>query len=184
MWGQSKISSCCISDWCKSREMRGRRSLRLPTPMVESFSADLLAIKSYWTESSFELCILLGEQDTKLLDIMPLLQEFGEKIDFLCVYVAETIIIVIINFIVYIVAVVVCQNRQVNRPSKCKHEISDSLHYSVFFILFCYTKLSTDPHVNKDFFLFDFLAKVVYHVQRQELHMFKQNPSILIFFLE
>ena len=78
---------------------------------------------------------------------------------FVCVYVAETIIIVIINFIVYIVAVVVCQNRQVNRPSKCKHEISDSLHYSVFFILFCYTKLSTDPHVNKDFFLFKFFSK-------------------------
>ena len=68
-------------------------------------------------------------------------------------------IIVIINFIVYIAVVVVCQNRQVNEPNKCKHEISDSLHYSIFFILFCYTKLRTDPHVNKDFFLFEFFSK-------------------------
>ena len=44
--------------------------------------------------------------------------------------------------------------------------IDTSLHYSILFVLFCYTKLSTDPHVNKDFFLFDFLAKVVYHVLR------------------
>ena len=44
--------------------------------------------------------------------------------------------------------------------------IDTSLHYSILFVLFCYTKLSTDPHVYKDFFLFDFLAKVVYHVLR------------------
>ena len=42
MWGQFKISSCCICDWCESREMGGRGSPRLPTPMVESFSADLI----------------------------------------------------------------------------------------------------------------------------------------------
>ena len=39
-----------------------------------------------------------------------------------------------------------------------------------FFLLFCYTKLCTDPHVNKDF-LFKFLAKTVYHVPRQELFL-------------
>ena len=62
MCGQYKISFCCICDWCESREMGGRGSVRLPTPMVESFSADLLpAIKSYWAESPFELLILLGE---------------------------------------------------------------------------------------------------------------------------
>ena len=132
MHGQSKISPCCICDWCKSREMGDRESLRLPTPMVESFSADLLpAIKCYWTESPFELCISLGEQDTKLLYIMPLLQELGEEIEFF-VYVQQKL------------------------SNKCKHEISDSLHYSIFFILFCYTKLRTDPHVNKNFFLFNF----------------------------
>ena len=50
MWGQSKILSCCICDWCESREMGGRESQRLPKPMVESFSAGLLpAIKNYWT---------------------------------------------------------------------------------------------------------------------------------------
>ena len=69
------------------------------------------------------------------------------------------IIIVIINFIVYIAVVVVCQNRLVDRPNKCKHEISDSLHYSIFFIQFCCTKLRTDPHVNKDFSLFEFFSK-------------------------
>ena len=31
---------------------------------------------------------------------------------------------------------VVCQNCQVNGPNKYKHEILDSLHYSIFFILF------------------------------------------------
>ena len=60
--GQSKISSCCICDWCKSRAIGGRGSSRIHTPMLESFSADLpLAVKSYWTESQLELCILLGE---------------------------------------------------------------------------------------------------------------------------
>ena len=38
-----------------------------------------------------------------------------------------------------------------NGPNKYKHEISESLHYSIFFILFCYTKLCTDQHVNKKF---------------------------------
>ena len=70
------------------------------------------------------------------------------------------IIIVIINIIVYIVGVVVCQNRQVNGPSKCQHEFSDSLYYSILFILFCYTKLRTDPHVNTSFYS-NFLAKKV-----------------------
>ena len=128
MWGQSKISSCSICDWFESREMGDRGSPRLPTPMVESFSADLLpAINSYWIESPFKLCILLREKDTKLMHIMPLLLEWGDKILFLCMCSRNCIIIVIINIIVYIV-VVVCQNRQVNRPNKCKHVISDSLH--------------------------------------------------------
>ena len=39
--GQSKISSCCICDWCKSRAIGGRGSPRIETPMLESFSADL-----------------------------------------------------------------------------------------------------------------------------------------------
>ena len=78
---------------------------------------------------------------------------------FLCMCSRNCIIIAIINITVYIVMVVVCQNRQVNRPNKCKHEISDTLHYSIFFILFCYTKLHTDPNVNKDLFLFEFFSK-------------------------
>ena len=49
IWGQSKISSCFIYDWCESRVVGGRESQRLPTPMVESFFADHLpAIKSCW----------------------------------------------------------------------------------------------------------------------------------------
>ena len=28
MWGQSKVSSCCLCVWCKSREMRGRETSR------------------------------------------------------------------------------------------------------------------------------------------------------------
>ena len=76
--------------------------------MAESFSADLLpAIKSYWTELPFELCILL--KDRKLLHIMPLLLEWGDKRLFLCMCSRNYIIIVIINIIVYIVVVVVCQ---------------------------------------------------------------------------
>ena len=82
-----------------------------------------------------------------------------EEILFLCMCSRSCIIIiVIINIIVYIV-VAVCQNRQVNVPNKCKLEISDSLLYFIFFILFCYTKLHTDPHVNKDSFLFEFFSK-------------------------
>ena len=33
-----------------------------------------------------------------------------------------------------------------------------TLHHSILFILFCYTNLGTDPHVNKDF-LFEFFRK-------------------------
>ena len=92
-----------------------------------------------------------------MLHIIPLMLAFEEEILFLCMCSRNCIIIVIINMIVYIV-VVVCQNRQVNVPNKCKLEISDSLLYSIFFILFCYTKLYTDPHVNKDSFLFEFFV--------------------------
>ena len=110
IWGQSKISSCCICDWCKSREMKGRGSPRLPTPVVESFSGNLFpVIKSYCTESPFELRILLGEQDIELLHIMSLLLEWGEKVHFF-VYICSRnciIIIVIISIIVYIFVVVV-----------------------------------------------------------------------------
>ena len=45
--------------------------------------------------------------------------------------------------------------------NECKREISDTLHYPIFFILFCYTKLHTDPNVNKDLFLLNFLAKTI-----------------------
>ena len=86
----------------------------------------------------------------------------GRRNRLFCVCVAETVLLLLlllISVIVYVVVVVVCQNRQVNRPSKCKHEISDSLQYSVFFILFCYTKLRTDSNVNKDFLLFKFFSK-------------------------
>ena len=96
---------------------------------------------------------------------MPLLLEWGEEIHFF-VCIAETIINVIINISVYINVVVVCQNRQVNGLNKCNHEISDYLHYSIFFILFCHAVLDTDPHVNKDFFLFKFFSKDSLHVVR------------------
>ena len=57
---QSKISSSCyICDWCESRKMGGRGSPKLPTPMVESFSADLPAIKCYWTESRLRYKIVV-----------------------------------------------------------------------------------------------------------------------------
>ena len=75
--------------------MRGRGSQRLPTSMVESFSTDLPARKIYWRELLFELYILLGGYDTKLLHMIPFLLEWGEEIDLFCVCVAETIIIVI-----------------------------------------------------------------------------------------
>ena len=108
----------------------------------------------------FELRILSWESDTKLLHIMPLLLEWGGELHFfVCMCSRNCIIIIIINIIVYITVVVVCQNRQVNELYKCKHEISDSLHYSIFFILFCCAELHTDQHVNKDFFLFGFFSK-------------------------
>ena len=50
---------------------------------------------------------------------------------FLCMCTRNCIsLIVIINIIVYIDVAVECQDWQVIRPNKCKHEISDSLHYS------------------------------------------------------
>ena len=60
MWDQFKISSCCLCVWRKSREIMGRGSPRFPTPIKESFSADLLpATKSYWTGWPLELCMLV-----------------------------------------------------------------------------------------------------------------------------
>ena len=57
MWGKSKISSCCLCVWCKSKELGGRGSTRLPTTMVESFSADFFpAIARYWAEPHLEFC--------------------------------------------------------------------------------------------------------------------------------
>ena len=57
MWGQTKISSCCLCVWCKSNELGCRFSTRFQTPMVESFSADFLPfIESYWTELHLEFC--------------------------------------------------------------------------------------------------------------------------------
>ena len=57
MWGQTKISSCFLCVWCKSKEFGGRESTRFPTSIVESFSADFLpAIESYWKESHLEFC--------------------------------------------------------------------------------------------------------------------------------
>ena len=57
MWGQPKISSCCLCVWCKSKELGGRGSTRFPTSIVESFSADILAaIESYWKESHLKFC--------------------------------------------------------------------------------------------------------------------------------
>ena len=49
-WSQSKILSCGPCVWCKSRELRDKRSPRFPT---------LPAIKSHWEESHLELFILL-----------------------------------------------------------------------------------------------------------------------------
>ena len=96
MQGQSAISSSCICNWCESREIGGKGSPILSTSMVESFSPDLLpAIKSYWTEPSFELCILLDEHDAKLLHIMSLLLEWGDKIELFCACVAERVFLLL-----------------------------------------------------------------------------------------
>ena len=80
----------------------------------------------------------------------------GRRTTLFCVCSRKCIVIVIINIIV----VLVCQNCQVTGLNKCKHEISDSLHCSIFFILFYYAVLHTDPHVNKDFSLLEFFSKV------------------------
>ena len=96
MWSQSKVSSCFIYDWCKSRVVGGRKSQRLPTQMVESFFADLLpAIKSYWRVGY------------KIVAYNAISVGLGRQRRLFCVCAAETIIIVIINIIVYIYIVVV-----------------------------------------------------------------------------
>ena len=114
-----------------------KRNRRQEEPKITNINGrKLLRRPSYWTESPFQLCILLGEHDTKLLRKMPLLLEWGHKMDFLCTCSRNCIITVIINIIVYIAVVVVCQNCQVNEPNKCKHQILDTLHYSIFLCFF------------------------------------------------
>ena len=44
-------------------------------------------------------------------------------------------------------------------PINVNMRFQTPLHDSILFILFSYTKLRTDPHVNKDFFLFEFFSK-------------------------
>ena len=57
MWGQLKISSCCLCVWCKSKELGGGGVQDSQYQQVESFSADSLpAVKSYRTESHLEFC--------------------------------------------------------------------------------------------------------------------------------
>ena len=48
----------CFCVWCRSRELGGWMSRRFPcvTPVIESFSSDLLQARSYWTESLLESC--------------------------------------------------------------------------------------------------------------------------------
>ena len=80
--GQSKISSCCICDWCKSREIGGNRKqgraggvVNIPnTNGGKLLSRPLYSCKSHWTDSALELSILLclipgarGEHLTSLL---------------------------------------------------------------------------------------------------------------------
>ena len=93
---------------------------------------------------------------------MPLLSQWGEEIHFFMCSRNCIIILVIISIIVCNILVVVCRKHQVKGLSNCKHEISDSLHYSIFFRLFCYAVFHTDPHVNKHFLCSNFLAKTVY----------------------
>ena len=54
-WGQSKISFCCLCVWSKSTEMGEERVQ--DSPVVESFSTDLPARESYWTESHLKFCL-------------------------------------------------------------------------------------------------------------------------------
>ena len=58
-----------------------------------------------------------------MLHVMPLLLEWREEIHFfVCIYSRNCITIVIINIIVYIIVVVVYQNRQVNGLNKYKRD--------------------------------------------------------------
>ena len=64
--------------------------------------------------------------------------EVGRINTFFCVCVCSRnciITIIILNVIMYIVVVAVCQNHQVNGPNKCKHEISDALFYLFYPVL-------------------------------------------------
>ena len=127
---------------------------------------------------------LLAEQDTKLLHIMPLLLQWGEEIHFFMCSRNCIISLVIISIIVCNILVVVFRKHQVKGLSNCKHGISDSLHDSIFFILFCYAMFHTDPLVNKDFFRSNVLAKAVYQGESyaclnklQHLNFFFQSKS-------
>ena len=59
----------------------------------------------------------------------------------------------------YIVVVMVYQNRQVNGPINVNIRFQTLCIILSFFILFRCGKLGTDPHVNQDFFKFEFFSK-------------------------
>ena len=164
LWAQSKFLSYRISDWCESREMGGRWSSRLPTN-----GGKLLCRPSSYEKLldrvTFWIVYVAWRVGYKIVAYNATSVGVGRRNILFCVCVAEAVIIVAI-IIVYIAVVVVCQNCQVNGPNKCKHEISGSLHCSVFFILFCYIKLRTVPHERLLSVWMFYQRQSVYHVLR------------------
>ena len=83
--GVIRLGSIHLCVWHKSRELRGRGSPGFPTPMIESFSAELLpAIKGYWVESHLELLILLllnsRAREEHLTHLLTTLRNYVERL--------------------------------------------------------------------------------------------------------
>ena len=164
LWAQSKFLSYRISDWCESREMGGRWSSRLPTNGGKLLCRPS-SYKKLLDRVTFWIVYVAWRVGYKIVAYNATSVGVGRRNILFCVCVAEAVIIVAI-IIVYIAVVVVCQNCQVNGPNKCKHEISGSLHCSIFFILFCYIKLHTVPHERLLSVWMFYQRQSVYHVLR------------------
>ena len=163
MWGQSKISSCCLCDWCVSREMGGKGESKITnTNRGKLLCSPSSRYKKVLDQVAFWIVYITWRVGYKIVAYNATSVGVGRRNrPFLHMCSRNCIIVVVIINTMYIVVVVECQDHQMNGPNKCKHEFSDSLHYSIFFILFCHKKLHTDPQVNKDFFqfLFKFFSK-------------------------
>ena len=102
-----------------------------------------------------------------MLRIVPLLLEWLEEIEFFCVCVAETVLLLLlINITVYIAVVVACQNGQLNGPVNVNMIFQTVCNILSFLSCFATQSYAQTYMQIKTSFCSKFLPKTAYLVLR------------------